>query len=252
MDGKFYNYLLEKFGKNSQIIANNGEVNANINIENGSVSVNYNENELNINANYGAFTEEERPTLKAYVDNYNENDDKLYTLSLVDGYINLKYKKLGVTAEQAIVEVENVVSFINIETVEIRSDATRSRVVELMKKASKYEEENRHDLALITFEEIRKLENGSKLNIYERMAFLYHLGINGSNFKFPKNNEYALECYKLAIKYDDYSILLPHHARKIAKSLGNEELEKEFVELGNEIGTWDYLSKLDGKFSCDF
>ena len=259
MNGKFKNYLEEKFNGKLEITSNNNGINAKLEIENGSVNVSYKNDELTINANYIAFTKKHQLALKAFIDDYNEKVDKYYSLSIVDSRINLQYTKFNAPENQAISEVENVIIFFNskiikdiINSATARQNIIKSRVNKLMRQASKYEEENRHDLALNVFEEISSFENDKNLSIYERMAFLYQRGIKGENFKFPKNDNYALECYDLAVKSEKFSILLPHLAYKIAKKLGDAQLVGKYIELGKKCGTWDFVATYDANYLDDF
>ena len=267
----FKDYLVTKFRQNEADFMVDGAVETVISMDNSAsnrIEILYTPKFLSLSAFYGEFEPKHRKAIYAFIDTYNDREDRVYELRYMNDQIWIEIDESEVDDQRAIEIIENVIQYFTQESefvkqlreikssAKVRSKLVHDYVLELKKRACSLESEGRHDLAMEIYDYICKLFYG--YGHMELIALDYGRGKQTEYGQFPLNKEYQLECQMLAVVNDPSNIYAPVIAYSLAKSLGKIELCRYLDKIGHERGTWnaillkgdkDYANKIATKIA---
>ena len=253
----FNEYLVSKFGQDEAEFMTDNYVESVVPIddsESNRIVVFYTGEALSLSIYYGEFEPKHRKAIYAFIDTYNEREDRVYELRYMNDQIWIEIDESEVDDQRAIEIIENVIQYFTQEnevvtklqeiksSAKVRSKLVHDYVLELKKRACLFENEGRHDVAMDIYNYICDLFYG--YGHMELIALHYGHGKDTPWGKLPLNKEYQLECQMLAVRKSKgkSSILAPMVAYNVAKRLGKDDLCDEIIAIGQERGTWNLMA----------
>lgn len=258
----FNEYLATKFGQNEVDFIVDGHVETVVPMGERAedrIVVFYIKDFLSLSVFYGNFEPRHFKAMCAFIDNYNEREDRAYELRYMNGQLWAEVEAMGVDDQKAIAIIEDVMKFFADDgeiATEVRKLASSAlarwkivgkRAALLRERACELDKNGYHQEAMECVQEICELYYGYKH--MELIALYYQHDYEKTSpvLHFPHNKEYALECLLLALEHEQDDFSMPLMAYRLAKELGKEDVRKRMEALAMQNGAWEYVAlKLKG------
>ena len=256
MNKTFIEYLASNFHQDQVCVCEDGSIEASLTFggnEDNRIGVFYAKDMLSLSVFYGSFADIHTRGVIAFVDTYNEREDRAYELRCMNNQLWVEIDVCGADDEKAIATIEKVLE-VFAEDGEIATTLTKlktspkarwamasKRAQCLRERACKLDNEGNHAAAMELLIEICEKYYGYKH--LELIALYYQHDFEKTYppMRFPYSKEYALECLLLAMKHNTDDMFLPMIAQRIARELGDEELAKRMEERAQRLGTLEYF-----------
>lgn len=253
----FKDYLVTKFGKDEKDFIVDGNVETTLPMserDEDRIGVFYAGNFLSLSVFYGNFDSRHFKAMCAFIDNYNEREDRAYELRYMDGQIWIEVDAMGVDDQKSIAIIEDVIEFfaeggeIVTEIRKLTSSAkARFQIVgkraQLLRvRACELDNHGYHKEAMELLKEICDLYYGYKH--MELIALYYQNDFEKTTpvLRFPHNDEYALECLLIGLEYEQSDPFMPLIAHRLAEKLGNEQVRARMEALAMQNGSWELVA----------
>ncbi len=249
----FNEYLVKKFGQNEAEFYEDGCIETVLPLGDGEddrIVVFYPGDMLSLSVFYGTFKSNCEKALHAFIDGYNEREDRTCELRYLDGQIWVEIDEFGVDDQRAIAIIDGVIDFFTSDnevtktlrdiasSADARGKIVHERVCTLKTRAFALEEAGKHEDAMEIFHSI--CEDYYGYGHMELIAMCY--GHKTKWGEIPFNAEHQLECQMLAVERCPRDKYTPMVAYGMASRHGMTELCERLVAIGQERGTWNFVS----------
>lgn len=249
----FHEYLVKKFGQNEAEFYEDGCIETVLPLGDGEddrIVVFYPDDMLSLSVFYGTFKSNCEKALHAFIDGYNEREDRTCELRYLDGQIWAEIDEFGVDDQRAIAIIDGVIDFFTSDnevtktlrdiasSADARGKIVHERVCTLKTRAFALEEAGKHEDAMEIFHSI--CEDYYGYGHMELIAMCY--GHKTKWGEIPFNAEHQLECQMLAVERcpeDKYAVM---GAYRMARDLGKAELCERLLGIGLQRGSWDMIA----------
>lgn len=253
----FSEYLVSKFNQNVADCTVDGIIETVLPIggdEANRIVVFYPKGFLSLSVFYGRFDKRHEKAMYAFIDTYNEREDRVYELRAMNNQIWIEVDVTDVDDQKAIETIEKVIAFFAedgelVQTFQrLKSSAlarwgtVNKRAQVLKERACIFDNNGYHAEAMDCLKEICEKYYSYKHMDLVALYYRHDFEKTYPVVRFPHNEEYALECLLLAIENDQTDVYEPLITHGLAKKLGREDVCREMERIGQERGTWESVA----------
>ena len=257
MNQTFNEYLVSKFNQTQADCCVDGITETVLPMGGGEenrIVVFYPKGMLSLSVFYGTFEDRHQKAMYAFIDSYNEREDREYELRSMNNQIWIEVEEGGVDDQKAIEIIEKVMAFFaddgefvktfrNLKTsARARWTTINKRAQTLRERACVLENNGYHQEAMECLTEICELYYGYKHMELIALYYLNDFKRTHPAMKFPHKPEYALECLLMAIEKNPTDMFHPIIAARVAQELGKTDLVARMNEIAQQRGSWEYLA----------
>ncbi|MBQ4269761.1 MAG: hypothetical protein IJB97_08965 [Clostridia bacterium] len=253
----FNEYLVSKFGQNEADFIVDGCVETVIPMDESEANrivVFYTGDMLSLSVFYGDFQRRHYKAMRAFIDTYNERDDRAYEFRYMNGQLWIEVDENRVSDARAMEIVESVLKFFAADgeivkelkrlasSAKARWSTVGKRAKILRERACELDNRGYHKEAVECLKEICEIYFGYKH--MELVALYYQHDFERTEpvLRFPYNKEYALEMLLLALERVENDFSIPLMAHGLAKELGREDIRARLEAVAQQNATWEYVA----------